>query len=44
MAMRMQLSERDSVLVLDEDGSVVVHKGFYSYDRYLEGKRKGTIL
>ena len=43
-AMAMRMSERDGMKVLDKDGHVVVDKGFFAFERYCNGRRKGTIL
>lgn len=42
--MAMRMSERDGMKILDKDGRVVVDKGFFAFERYCNGRRRGTIL
>lgn len=36
--------ERDGMKILDKAGRVVVDKGFFAFERYCNGRRRGTIL
>lgn len=36
--------ERDGMKILDKSGRVVVDKGFFAFERYCNGRRRGTIL